>query len=167
MGVDAVPTLTQVLADVLEIRGVLAVAVASVDGEILAGGASDAALLGRMTGAVTGALAAGEAFSGLVAKSLTGARADDEWSDPDDEGVGHVPVGGEAPTPVAGGGKPPTGSKQLMVIYEDSGPIVFTPLPGGERVAVMALSSTHDLGRARFQLRGLTDALATAEVPLG
>ncbi|HET8986235.1 MAG TPA: hypothetical protein VFN03_10790, partial [Trueperaceae bacterium] len=67
----------------------------------------------------------------------------------------------------AGHGAVPAGGKQLMVIYEDSGPIVLTPLPGGERVAVMALTSAHDLGRARFQLRGLTHALATAEVPLG
>ena len=172
------PTLTQALADVLEIRGVLAAAVVSVDGEILAGGASDTALLDRITGAVTGALAAGEALSSLVARGPAGAHVGDEWGgDEEDDrapdglddgapgGSSAGGVGGAGRSAVAGGA--PVGGKQLMVIYEDSGPIVLTPLPGGERVAVMALRSAHALGRARFQLRGLTRALATADVPLG
>lgn len=48
--------------------------------------------------------------------------------------------------------------RQLMVMYQDGGPILFTPLPGGTRLAVVALSSSHDIGRARFQLRTLTNA---------
>lgn len=48
--------------------------------------------------------------------------------------------------------------RQLMVMYQDGGPILFTPLPGGTRIAVVALSSSHDIGRARFQLRTLTNA---------
>lgn len=49
-----------------------------------------------------------------------------------------------------------TSSQQhLMVMYQDGGPILFTRLPGGEAVAVVALSSSHDIGRVRFQLRGL------------
>lgn len=175
------PTLTQVLADVLEIRGVLAAAVVSVDGEILAGRAADATLLDRMTDAATGAMAASVALSGLMAKSLAGISTDRE--EHDSGGAGSPAAAGDGVEAVAAGtggdvslagGKQSlagskqslAGSKQLMVIYEDSGPIVFTPLPGGERVAVVALSSAHDLGRARFQLRGLTHALATAEVPL-
>lgn len=161
------PTLTQVLADVLEIKGVLAAAVASVDGEVLAGAASDTALLERISGAVTGALAAGEALSGLVAESLLSQVGADAGGDED----GTHDTGQETGAEEAGSAATPDGdgrsnAKQLMVIYEDSGPIVFTPLPGGERVAVLALGSAHDLGRARFQLRGLTHALATAEVPL-
>src|SRR5690606_20187054 len=148
------PTLTEVLADVLEIRGVLAAAVVNVDGEILAGGASDTTLLDRITGAVTGALAAGEALSSLVAKSLSDPHAEDDWRDHDEDGPGPVEHDGEAPdgarddpaaagsgpassgrgaasagsgTASAGHGAVPANGKQLMVIYEDSGPIVLTP----------------------------------------
>lgn len=166
-------TLTQVLADVLDIRGVLAAAVVSVDGEMLAGGAADTALLDRISGAVTGALAAGEALSGLMAKSLVDGVVADGGSRADVGAGADAAVAGEldattapAADAVASRGTG-YGSKHLMVIYEDSGPIVFEPLPGGERIAVMALGSAHDLGRARFQLRGLTQALSTAEVPLG
>lgn len=160
------PTLTQVLADVLAIRGVLAAAVASVDGEVLAGAASDTALLERISGAVTGALAAGEALSGLVAESLVGKSGADQWAEDENASVAAQAVdAATSPESAAGAGR--SSDKQLMVIYEDSGPIVFTPLPGGERVAVLALGSAHDLGRARFQLRGLVQALSTAEVPLG
>ena len=157
-------TLTQVLADVLALRGVLAAAVVSVDGEILAGAASDTALLDRMTGAVTGALAAGEALSGLVTKSLIGAREEEPGADDD---AGDDGFAGARGTAAVGDSSSQAGGRQLMVIYEDSGPIVFTPLPGGERVAVVALNSSHDLGRARYQLRGFTSSLANADVPLG
>lgn len=157
-------TLTQVLADVVALRGVLAAAVVSVDGEILAGAAPDTALLDRMTGAVTGALAAGEALAGLVTRSLVGASEEDASADDmvngDRDNLGDDDHD-------AGASRSHPAGKQLMVIYEDGGPIVFTPLPGGERVAVVALSSSHDLGRARYQLRGFTTALATADVPLG
>jgi|SRR5690606_12540373 len=156
-------TLTQVLADVLALRGVLAAAVVSVDGEILAGAASDTALLDRMTGAVTGALAAGEALSGLVTKSLIGAREEQREADDDAGDDGFAEAHGTA----LGDSSSHAGGRQLMIIYEDSGPIVFTPLPGGERVAVVALNSSHDLGRARYQLRGFTSSLANADVPLG
>ena len=156
-------TLTQVLADVLALRGVLAAAVVSVDGEILAGAAPDTALLDRMTGSVTGALAAGEALAGMVTKSLIGTGEDEAAREEGAVGSEHD-LGDEA-SGVGLSASQPAG-KQLMVIYEDSGPMVFTPLPGGERVAVVALSSSHDLGRARYQLRGFTTALATAEVPL-
>src|SRR5690606_40460807 len=110
------------------------------------------------TGAVTGALAAGEALSGLVTKSLIGAREEEPGADDDAGDDGFAEAHGTA----LGDSSSQAGGRQLMVIYEDSGPIVFTPLPGGERVAVVALNSSHDLGRARYQLRGFTSSLANA-----
>src|SRR5690606_27199947 len=62
----AMKSLTEVLGDVLAIRGVLAVAVVSSDGDVLAVNAADTALLERMIGTVTGALAAGVALATLV-----------------------------------------------------------------------------------------------------
>ena len=191
-------TLTEVLADVLAIRGVLAAAVVTTDGEPLAGEAADSQLLERMTSTVTGALAAGVALSTLVDAGVSGEPDPTEPSPTEPGSTGAEPPslavgdgtgtawpafeaasegddsyapGGAAALadgdPEAGGGDAASMGKQLMVIYEDTGPIVFMPLPGGERVAVVALRASQDLGRARFQLRGLMLALATAAVPLG
>lgn len=166
-------SLSDVLGDVLAIRGVLAAAVVTTDGEVLAGQPADSALLERMTDTVTGALAAGVALSTLVANDHADAGDADESSAGDGTGTewpafdadGVVEAGGGDPAAPSAGSRLEGGAvgRQLMVIYEDTGPIVFTPLQGSERVVVVALGSAQDLGRARFQLRGFTGALATAE----
>lgn len=168
-------TLTDVLGDVLAIRGVLAAAVVSGDGEVLAGQPAGSALLERMTDTVTGALAAGVALSTLVARehmdgedageSNAGDGTGTEWPAFDADGVAQAVTArddGAVERSVQLSGSGAVG-RQLMVIYEDTGPIVFTPLPGSERVVVVALGSAQDLGRARFQLRSLSGALASAE----
>ncbi len=53
------------------------------------------------------------------------------------------------------------GPRQLMLMFEE-GPILLTPLPGTERVMVLALESERDLGRARLALRGNLRRLAQA-----
>lgn len=152
--------------DLLAVRGVLAAAVVGVDGEFLSGEAADKSLLDRMVGTVTSALAAGEALAGLLEEPVaTGLDATQEADgaaagDPTDGSLDAHP---ELGTPVASvDSQQANGAagqqRQLMVMYQDGGPILFTPLPGGTRLAVVALSSSHDIGRARFQLRTLTNA---------
>ena len=136
------------LAGLVAIRGVMAAALVGVDGEYLGGEANDEGLLERMVGTVTSALAAGEAMAGLL-----NSPAPNEVLD----GVAGDESG---PTePAAAAPEHDAQQRHLMVMYQDGGPILFTPLPDGERVAVVALSSSHDIGRARFQLRSLTNAL--------
>jgi len=169
-------SLTDVLGDVLAIRGVLAAAVVTTDGEVLAGQPAGSALLERMTDTVTGALAAGVALSTLVAndhpegggtgdvdESSVGDGTGTEWPAFDADGVADGL--GDDPAAQPGGRRAESSAvgRQLMVIYEDTGPIVFTPLHESERVVVVALDSPQDLGRARFQLRGFSGALASAE----
>lgn len=138
----------------MAVRGVRAAAVVGVDGEYLSGESNDPGLLERMVGTVTSALAAGEALAGLL---------DRPTAETLEEAAGEA-APGHGERPAAAGGQededalPGAGQHQLMVMYQDGGPILFTPLPGGARLAVVALSSSHDVGRARFQLRGLTNA---------
>ena len=162
------------LSGLLAVRGVLAAAVVGVDGEFLSGEATDKALLDRMVGTVTSALAAGEALAGLLdrpVEAASGTSDEAEEARPREvapsagpEAAAQVTAEGdeaglqwvdEQPSAgVATGGR----QHQLMVMYQDGGPILFTPLPGGTRLAVVALSSSHDIGRARFQLRSLAGA---------
>jgi len=138
------------LKELMAVRGVRAAALVGVDGDFLSGEASDEGLLERMVSTLTSALAAGEALAGLMARPATarpthGADASADEGPADEEET-------------AAASEHDAGQRQLMVMYQDGGPILFTPLPGGERVAVVALSSSHDIGRARFELRGLTNA---------
>lgn len=163
------PSGTQVdglLSTLLAIRGVEAAAIVGIDGEYLQGTAADELLLERMVGTVTSALAAGEALAGLLrspeGQSASGAAAHTSGAK---AGAGEVIEGGAEPVSVPG----PEGSAtveagaegyraaqhQLMVMYQDGGPILFTPLVGGERLAVVALRTSHDIGRVRFQLRSV------------
>lgn len=141
---------TSLLPGLMAVRGVVAAALVGVDGEYLSAEASDERLLERMVGTVTSAMAAGEALAGLLdkPKAVRAAPAADQPGD-------------DAASGAAGSLREPEqdhSKRQLMVMYQDGGPILFTPLPGGEHVAVVALSSSHDIGRARFQLRALSNA---------
>lgn len=140
------------LTELMAVRGVEAAALVGVDGDFLGGESSDEGLLERMLSTLTSALAAGEAladlFDGPVATHAGPASADGSV-----ESVDAVTGAGEATDSAP---DHDAGQRQLMVMYQDGGPILFTPLPDGRRVAVVALSSSHDIGRARFQLRGLT-----------
>lgn len=156
------------LDQLVAVRGVEAAAIVGVNGEFLQGKAFDDSLLERMVSTVTSAMAAGEALAGLLepAVALSSAVARD---------AEHGDAGGDAPAPVAGqlaAGATDDGDAagvaevndansaphQLMVMYQDGGPILFTPLATGECVAVVALGSSHDIGRVRFRLRGLVAA---------
>jgi len=54
-----------------------------------------------------------------------------------------------------------TSLEQVTLMFGE-GPILLSPLPGGERVMVLAVESEHDLGRARLALRGNLRRLAQA-----
>ena len=164
------------LSELLAVRGVRAAALVGVDGEFLSGDSSDKLLLDRMVGTVTSALAAGEALGSLLEDSAdvdldAGASSEDGGAEPDTGALNSDAVSEPEATddlveddvPQASGLRPRAAGEesrqpQLMVMYQDGGPILFTPLPGGTKLAVVALSSSHDIGRARFQLRALTTA---------
>jgi hypothetical protein len=89
------PELQALLSDLLTVRGVSAAALAGVDGELLAGHAKDRAMLERVVGIITSALAAGTALGELFedhAGNLGDARSDapvaaDEDTDGDAAGA--------------------------------------------------------------------------------
>lgn len=141
-------TLQSHLARLLAVKGVSAAALVSTSGELIAGEADDPAMIDRLVGLQTSALAAGQALGELIPplqKSLAELEAEGDA------------VTTDAPSAPERG--------QLMAIYQD-GPVLFAPLPDGESVCVVALVSPQDVGRARFALRSLLPALATAERPV-
>ncbi|MFO7545717.1 MAG: hypothetical protein R6W77_09500 [Trueperaceae bacterium] len=145
--------LQALLSDLLTVRGVAAAALAGVDGELLAGHAKDRAMLERVVGIITSALAAGTALGELFE---------------DDAGImggggANVDADGETFGGAAGGA---SGGPELGKIMLDfaGGPILVAPLPGGERVAIVVLEDTQGLGRARYALRGTMDRLSKASL---
>ncbi len=115
------------------VRGVVAAAVVSSQGEVLAAAGDEAALLERMQQAATSALAAAEAFSGLFDEA--------ERTAPDEGGEGADEADAD-------------GTQHLTVLYQDGPPLLFSPVPG-ERLMVVAVATPADIGRARFQLKRL------------
>jgi len=136
---------TRLVDEAREVRGVVAAAVVTVDGEVVAAAGEGAALLERMQRTVTSALAAGEAFSSLLDAlrgPAEGAAAEGEADE--------AAASGEAP-PAA----PDPAESHLTVLYQDVQPLLVEPLPGGDRLLVVAVGSAGDIGRARFHLRQL------------
>lgn len=56
---------------------------------------------------------------------------------------------------------------ELVTLIFGEGPILLRPLPGSQRVLVLALASEQDLGRARLMLRGALGRLAEATLGAG
>lgn len=139
------------LAKLLAVKGVEAAALVSTAGELLAGEAKDPAAIERLVSLQTAALAAGQALGELIPPAAATPSAADA--------VEEAP-GGRAEAPQAASDK-----GLLMVIYTE-GPVLFAPLPDGESVCVVALTSPQDVGRARFALRGLLPALTAAAGPV-
>ncbi len=126
------------LDELLEVRGVVAVALVTADGEMVASRSHDRGRLDRTVSSITSALAAGQALGELL------------------------PNGHEAGDGAAGNVAEGT---SVMLMFED-GPILLTPLANPERVVVLALGAERDLGRARLTLRGLMARLSAAAAPV-
>ncbi|HZW27959.1 MAG TPA: hypothetical protein VFF08_05870 [Trueperaceae bacterium] len=142
---------SRLVDDARAVRGVVAAAVVGVDGEVVAAAGEGAALLERMQRTATNALAAAEAFA-----SLLDAVEDDGFgpeggreADGDDGGAVGEEEGARAATPSG------QGATHLTVLYQDVNPLLFEPLPGGDRLLVLAVESAADIGRARFHLKRL------------
>ncbi|HLV12736.1 MAG TPA: hypothetical protein VKY42_09830 [Trueperaceae bacterium] len=152
----------RLVEDARSVRGVMAAAVLSVDGEVVAAAGEDASLLEHMQQTATSALAAAEAFAALLdvgggeaaageSESAAAAPGADEDGA---EGDGAADAAETKPSEAQGGGE-----THLTVIYQGGHPLLFEPLSGGERVVVVAVETHVDIGRARFQLRRLAASL--------
>jgi len=142
------------LSELLAVRGVSAAALAGVDGEMLAGHAKDRAMLERVVGIITSALAAGTALGELFDEVPAGAgrgvgNGGKDGSEPDDEGA----VDGREEAVLG----------RIMLDFA-GGPILVAPLPGSDRVVVVVLEDAQGLGRARLALRGQLDRLKGASL---
>ena len=174
------PELQALLSDLLTVRGVAAAALAGVDGELLAGHAKDRAMLERVVGIITSALAAGTALgelfeddAGIVA-GAGGDAGDDAPVGADQETAADAggdalgaagAVDGAAGAAGAAGDRAPAAPELGKIMLDFAGgPILVAPLPGGERVAVVVLEDTQGLGRARYALRGTMDRLSQASL---
>ena len=136
----AIPALQALLDELLGVRGTVAAAVVTSDGEMVTSRAHDELRLDRTVSTITSALAAGQALGELLpseAESEAGA------------------VGNTVPTSDSGA------SSSVMLIF-DEGPILLTPLANPQRVVVLALEAERDVGRARLALRGLMTRLSDA-----
>jgi predicted regulator of Ras-like GTPase activity (Roadblock/LC7/MglB family) len=129
---------TRLVDEARAVRGVLAAAVLGADGEVLAAAGEGAALLERMQRTATNALAAAEAFASL----LDGLQGDALGEESDD------PAG-------SGASEEQEAESHLTVLYQDVQPLLFEPLAGGDKLLVVAVESSADIGRARFHLRRL------------
>lgn len=141
-------SLEALLDELLVVRGVVAAAVVTADGEMVASRSHDRGRLERTVGAITSALAAGQALGELL---------------PAEDGSSETEASAAGGSTSASDGARATSSVILM--FED-GPILLTPLANPERVVVLALDAERDLGRARLKLRGLMARLSAAAVPV-
>ena len=138
----------------------MASAVVTADGEMVASRSHDRGRLERTVGAITSALAAGQALGELLpgddASEAGTVAADDVVAG---DGVGDSDEASAEPSTRA------SAISSVMLMFED-GPILLTPLANPHHVVVLALASERDLGRARLTLRSFMARLSAAVAPV-